>query len=657
MAENLTRQILREHLVDGELDPGAAIALRIDQTLLQDATGTMACMQYEQLGVPRVQVDRAVQYVDHNVIQLDYKNPDDHRMLQALARKHGIDYSRPGNGICHYVHIERYAKPGGILVGADSHTTTSGALGMIAIGAGGLDVAVAMGGYPYEIACPEVVEVRLENTLGRPWVQAKDIILELLRRLSVSGGKNKIFEFTGPGTADLTIPERGTIANMIAELGATSAVFPPDDQTRDWLGLQRREGDFSELAPEEGASYDDRVEIDLAELVPLVAKPQNPDNVVPVEEVAGTRVEQVCMGSSVNSGYADLAIAGAVLADRDGQLVSDRCTATATPGSRQILVAIAESGVYRQLVEGGVRMLEPVCGPCVGMGQAPPSDANSLRTFNRNFPGRSGTPEDSVYLCSPAVAAISLLHGEIRDPREYGDPPEMLPMPELKPYVDDVHIFPPASEDEAEGIEVPRGPNIKTPPEHTPLEDSVQARIATVQPDNISTGDLAPDGVVVMSYRSNIPAIAEFTFQHRDPEFRKRMKEWGEGFIVGGHNYGQGSSREHAALAPLQLGVNAVFAKSFARIHRRNLVAQGILALTFRDESDYDRAEVGQTWSLPNIKQELENGSDTITVRIEDGGDEFEVSHDFADKEREILIEGGLLHYLQERGKQVGATA
>src|SRR5918998_1093787 len=490
MAENLTRQILKEHL-----------------------------------DVPRVKVERAVQYVDHNVIQLDFKNPDDHRMLQALCRRYGIHYSRPGNGICHYVHIERYARPGGILVGADSHTTTSGALGMIAIGAGGLDVAVAMAGHPYEIACPEVVEVHLDNTLDRPWVQAKDVILELLRRLTVRGGKNKVFEFTGPGTADLSVPERGTIANMIAELGATSAVFPPDENTREWLRRQEREDDFEEMGPEEGCEYDDRVEIDLAELGPLIAKPQNPDNVVPVEEVAGTPVEQVCMGSSVNSAYIDLALPGAILADGDGQQVSERCTATATPGSRQILVAIAESAVYRQLVEGGIRMLEPVCGPCVGMGQAPPSHANSR------------------------------------------------------------HIFPPAPEDEADRVEVPRGPNIKTPLEHEPLEEEVKAKIATVQPDNISTGDLAPDGVIVMSYRSNIPAIAEFTFQHRDKDFRKRMQEWGAGFIVGGHNYGQGSSREHAALAPLQLGVRAVFAKSFARIHRRNLVAQGILALTFKDQA------------------------------------------------------------------------
>src|ERR687889_942288 len=579
VAENLTRKILEEHLVEGDLVPGRPIGIRVDQTLLQDATGTMAFMQFEQLDVPRVAVDRAVQYIDHNVVALDFKNPDDHRMLQAYCRRYGAHFSRPGNGISHYVSLERFARPGDILIGADSHTTTSGALGMIAIGAGGLDVAVAMAGHPYEIACPEVVEVWLEGTLQRPWVQAKDIILELLRRLTASGGKNKVFEFTGPGTADLSIPERGTIANMIAELGATSAVFPPDEQTREWLRIQEREDDFSDLRPDDGCEYDDRVEIDLVALGPLVAKPHNPDNVVPVEEVAGTPVAQVCMGSSVNSGYADLALPGAILADRGGQIVHPKVAATATPGSRQILAAIAESGVYRQLVEGGVRMLEPVCGPCVGMGQAPPSDSNSLRTFNRNFPGRSGTPSDSVYLCSPAIAAVSLLGGRIPDPREDGDPPQLQPAPELEPYVDDRHIFAPAPAEEADAIEIPRGPNIKTPPEHEPLEEALSARIATVQPDNISTGDLAPDGVIVMSFRSNIPAIAEFTLQHRDPEFRKRMEEWGSDFIVGGHNYGQGSSREHAALAPLQLGVKAVFAKSFARIHRRNLVAQGILAL------------------------------------------------------------------------------
>ncbi len=653
MAENLTRQILKEHLADGELKPGSPISLRIDQALLQDATGTMALMQFEELGVPRVKVERAVQYVDHNVVQLDFKNPDDHRMLQALARKYGLHFSRPGNGISHYIHMERFGKPGQTMVGADSHTTQAGCLGMIAIGAGGLDVAVVLGGHPYEVSCPEVVEVHLDGKLNRPWVQAKDIILELLRRLSASGGKNKVFEFTGEGTHDLSIPERATIANMIADLGGTSGVFPPDETTREWLERQDRSDDFSELTPDKDAEYDDRVEIDLAELGPLVAKPHNPDNVVPVEEVAGTEIAQVCIGSSVNSGYNDLALPGAVLADRDGQIVHPSIAATATPGSRQILTAIAESGVYRQLSDGGVRMLEPVCGPCVGMGQAPPSGANSLRTFNRNFPGRSGTPEDSVFLCSPAVAAISLLSGKIEDPREYGDPPELLPMPDLRPYVEDVHIFAPADETEAEKVEIPRGPNIKRPPEHEPIGDSIEAKVATIQPDDISTGDLAPDGVEVMAYRSNVPAIAEFTFRHRDPEFRKRLKEWGSGFIVAGHNYGQGSSREHAALAPLHLGVKAVIAKSFARIHRRNLIAQGILALIFSDESDYDRAEVGQTWTLPSIRQELSDGADTITARIEDGGEELALSHDFSEHEREILIAGGLLSYLR-RGDDRG---
>jgi len=597
-------------------------------------------------------VKRAVQYVDHNVVQLDFKNPDDHRFLQAMCRRYGAHYSRAGNGISHYISLERFARPGEIMVGADSHTTTSGALGMIAIGAGGLDVAVAMAGYPYEIACPEVVEVRLEGQLARPWVQAKDVILELLRRLSASGGKNKVFEFTGPGTADLSIPERGTIANMIAELGATAAVFPSDEKTRDWLEIEQRLDDFAEMAPGDFAEYDDRVEIDLAELGPLVAKPHNPDNVVPVEEVAGTKVEQVCMGSSVNSGYYDLALPGAVLADRGAQVVHPSVAATATPGSRQILTAIAESGVYRQLSEGGVRMLEPVCGPCVGMGMAPPTGANSLRTMNRNFPGRSGTPEDSVYLCSPAVAAVSLLSGEITDPREYGDPPRMLDPPPLRPYVDDVHIFPPADPEEAARIEIPRGPNIKPPPGHEPPPDSLAARIATVQPDDISTGDLAPDGVEVMAYRSNIPAIAEFTFRHRDPEFRKRIAEWGRGFIVGGHNYGQGSSREHAAIAPLHLGVKGVFAKSFARIHRRNLIAQGIVAVTFADEADYDRANVGDTWRLPRLREELESGADEITVEIEGRG-EIKLAADLAPSEREILLAGGLLSYLREHGEQV----
>src|SRR5918994_1141465 len=649
MAENLTRQILAEHLVEGELRPGEEISLRVDQTLTQDATGTMAFMQFEELGMPRVRVELAVQYVDHNVIQLDYKNPDDHRMLQALCAKYGAPYSRVGTGICHYVHVERFAKPDDVLIGADSHTTTSGALGMIAIGAGGLDVAVVMGGHPYAIPCPEVVQVHLSGELPVPWVQSKDVILELLRRLGASGGKNRVFEFTGPGVATMSVPERGTIAKMIAELGATSAVFPSDEQTRDWLRRQGREDDARDLGPDDGCEYDERVEIDLSALGPLVAKPHNPDNVVGVEEVAGLEIAQVCMGSSVNSGYPDLALPGAILAHRGGQEVHPAIDATATPGSRQIQKAIVESGVYAQLLAGGVRMLEPVCGPCVGMGQAPPTNANSLRTFNRNFPGRSGTPKDNVFLCSPAVAAVSLLSGRIEDPREYGEPPELLPMPELKPYLDDRHIFPPPTEAEGERIEISRGPNIKRPPRHEPPPASLSERVATIQGDDISTGDLAPDGVTVMAYRSNVPAIAEFTFQHRDPGFRERITEWGGGFIVAGHNYGQGSSREHAALAPLQLGVTAVFAKSFARIHRRNLVAQGIVALIFRDDADYDRAEVGQTWSLPRLREELV-GADELTVEIEDTGDRFSAAHDFSPEEREILLAGGLLNRLRGNG-------
>ncbi len=649
MAENLTRQILREHLAEGELKAGSAISLHFDQALLQDATGTMALMQFEELGVLRVKPHRAVQYVDHNVVQLDYKNPDDHRMLQALARKHGLHFSRPGNGISHYIHMERFGKPGEMLIGADSHTTQAGCLGMIGIGAGGLDVAVVLGGYPFEIACPEVLEVHLSGRLQRPWVQAKDIILELLRRLSASGGKNKILEFTGPGTSDLSVPERATIANMVADLGGTAGVFPPDGRTREWLEHQERSDDFVELTPDDGAEYDERLEIDLDVLGPLVAKPHNPDNVVPIEEVAGTEIAQVCIGSSVNSGYGDLALPGAILADRDGQLVHPSLSATATPGSRQILMAIAESGVYRQLAAGGVRMLEPVCGPCVGMGQAPPSEANSLRTFNRNFPGRSGTPKDSVFLCSPAVAAVSLLSATISDPREYGDAPELLPMPELRPYVEDVHIFAPADEKDAEKIDIPRGPNIKRPPKHEPLGSALEARVATVQPDDISTGDLAPDGVEVMAYRSNVPAIAEFTLRHRDPDFRKRLKEWGSGLIVAGHNYGQGSSREHAALAPLHLGVKAVIAKSFARIHRRNLVAQGIVALTFAEEDDYDRAEVGQTWEFTQLEEELSADAGTVSARIKDTGTELTLAHDFSPTERQILLSGGLLAYLRNR--------
>src|SRR5213596_1575825 len=467
---SLARTILEDHLERGELVPGQEIGLRVDQTLAQDATGTMACMQFELFEVDRVQVDTAVVYVDHNILQIDFKHPDDHRFLHAMSARYGAWFSRPGNGICHYVHCERFAVPGKTLIGADSHTTQSGSAGMVAIGAGGLDVAVCMAGHPFELPCPKVVGVFLENDLQRPWIQAKDVILELLRRRGVRGGRGAIFEFTGPGVSTLSYTERGTIANMIAELGATGAVFPADDETRAWLAEQQREDDFTALETGDTGDFDEEEHVDLAALVPLVAKPSSPGNVVPVEDLVGTPIEQVCIGSSVNSSYADLAVCGSVLR---GQRISEKLvSATETPGSRQILDQITRSGTYVDLLMAGVRMLEPACGPCVGMGQAPPSGSNSLRTFNRNFPGRSGTADDNVYLCSPAVAAISMLRGEIADPREL-TVPELPERPAARPEVVQKHVLEPAPEDEAATIEVPRGPNIFPPPEQKPLPNEL----------------------------------------------------------------------------------------------------------------------------------------------------------------------------------------
>jgi aconitate hydratase len=641
---SLASTILEEHLVRGELVPGTEIGLRVDQVLAQDATGTMAMMQFELFEVERVQVETAVVYVDHNILQIDFKNPDDHRFLQAMAAKYGAWFSRPGNGICHYVHCERFAAPGKTLIGADSHTTQSGSCAMIAIGAGGLDVAVCMAGHPFELPCPKIVGVHLENELARPWIQAKDVILELLRRRGVRGGRGCVFEFFGPGVATLSCTERGTIANMIAELGATGAVFPSDAQTRVWLEEQGRPDDYVELPAGVQGDFDEEEEIDLAALVPLVAKPSSPGNVVPVEEVVGTELAQVCIGSSVNSSYEDLALVGSVL--RGGRISDRLVSSTATPGSRQILDQITRSGTYVDLLTAGVRMLEPACGPCVGMGQAPPSGAASLRTFNRNFPGRSGTADDQVYLCSPAVAAAAMLTGVVSDPRELPDV-EVPSRPAARPEVVQKHILEPAPAEEAAGIEIPRGPNIKPPPVHQPLPDELELRVLIVAPDDISTGDLSPDGATVMAYRSNVPAIAEFTFQHRDKEFPRRAKEWGGGFIVAGHNYGQGSSREHAALAPLQLGVRAVIAKSFARIHRRNLIAQGIVPLLFKDESDYDKAALGQTWRISGLHG-IAHGEDELDCEIREDGT-IVLTHDLLPREREIVVAGGLIRYLREQ--------
>jgi predicted aconitate hydratase len=640
---SLARRILEEHIVRGELVPGQEIGISVDQALAQDATGTMAMMQFELFGHERVEVETAVVYVDHNILQIDFKNPDDHRFLQAMAARYGAWFSRPGNGICHYVHCERFAAPGKTLIGADSHTTQSGSCAMIAIGAGGLDVAVCMAGHPFELPCPKIVGVFLENELDRPWIQAKDVILELLRRRGVRGGRGCLFEFTGPGVATLSYTERGTIANMIAELGATGGIFPADDETRRALEEQERGDAFVEMPTGETGDFDDEEHIDLAALVPLVAKPSSPGNVVPVDELVGTELAQVCIGSSVNSSYEDLAVCGAVL--RGNQISEKLISATATPGSREILDQITQSGTYVDLLSAGVRMLEPACGPCVGMGQAPPSGSNSLRTFNRNFPGRSGTADDQVYLCSPAVAAASMLEGVIADPRKL-PVPELPERPPARPAVVQAHILEPAPAEEAASIEIPRGPNIKPPPEQKELPDTLELRVLIVAPDDISTGDLSPDGATVMAFRSNVPAIAEFTFQHRDKEFPRRAKEWGGGFIVAGHNYGQGSSREHAALAPAQLGVRAVIAKSFARIHRRNLIAQGIVPLLFSDEADYDKAELGQMWRISGLR-EIGEGEDDVPAEIEGVG-EITLTHDLLPREREIVVAGGLIRYLSE---------
>ncbi|HST03682.1 MAG TPA: aconitate hydratase [Chloroflexia bacterium] len=651
MADNVTTKIIKSHLMGGDLVPGQEIALRVDQTLLQDATGTMASLQFEELGIQRVSVPLAVQYVDHNMIALDFKNPDDHRFLQSFAARYGLHFSHPGNGISHYVHLERFGKPGAVMVGADSHTTTAGALAMIAIGAGGLDVAVCMSGQAFEFESPLIVGVELRGHLS-PWVQAKDVILELLRRRGVRNGLGRIFEFYGEGVATLNVTQRGTICNMIVEMGATTGLFPSDEQTREWLEFQQRPGDWTELVADEGATYDEYELIELDKLEPLIAKPSSPGNVVPVREVAGIPAAQVCVGSSVNSGYQDLAIVAAVLRDKS---VAESVVMTVTPGSRQILSTLTRSGIYNDLMVAGGRMLEPACGPCVGMGQAPPSGAASVRTFNRNFPGRSGTQNDQVYLCSPATAAATALYGVITDPRDLGVEEPTFPPPVFDPAAGARQITPPIPAEEARSIVISRGPNIKPPPAETPLSESLEGCVLIVVGDDISTGDLSPDGAEVMAFRSNVAAMSKFVFRRIDPDFASRAQEWGGGFIVGGHNYGQGSSREHAALAPKQLGVRAVIARSFARIHRRNLIAQGIPPLSFVDDAGYDLACQGDRWEIPGIREALANGREEITVRIAERGVEFKLQLHFSPREREVLLSGGLLAHIREGGGNLSA--
>jgi aconitate hydratase len=636
---NLTRKLLGDHLLEGDLVPGEEMDLTVDQILIEDATGSMTALQLEALGADSVAVPLAVMYVDHNVLQIDDKNMDEHRFLQSFSSHYGIQYSRPGNGISHYVHLERFARPGELLVGADSHSTMAGAVGMFAVGAGGLDVAMA--GYGFSLECPKVVGVELRGELPS-WVQSKDIILELLRRYGVRGGVGRVFEFTGDGVSTLSVTDRGTICNMITELGATAAVFPSDAQTSEWLAAQRREEHYVPLAADPAASYDENEVIELLQLEPLIAEPSSPGNVVPVREVAGTQTVQVCVGSSVNSSYEDLATAAAVLREN---IVHPRIEMTVTPGSRQILDTISKSGVYQDLVAAGARMLEPVCGPCIGVGQAPSAGVPSVRTFNRNFPGRSGTNGDEVYLCSPATAAATALKGEISDPRELGEPPTIAPAPS-DPNMDDRQILDPPPPEEARNVEIVRGPNIVPPPEGRPLPEELEGRIVIVIEDDVSTGDMAPDGALGMSLWSNIPECAKYMFRRQDPEFHDRALEWGGGFIVGGHNYGQGSSREHAALAPLHLGIRAVIARSFARIHRRNLISQSILPLLFREEDDYERVSRGDTWKIEGVRESIAVGEQTLVVHTDDGT-KIELEIRLSPREREVLLAGGTLKFLR----------
>jgi aconitate hydratase len=623
----VTERIISDHLV-GESDE--QVELRIDQILLEDATGTMACLQFEGFGLERVQVP-TVSYVDHNVLQFDDKNPQDHAYLRSWAARYGALYSRPGNGISHYLHLERFARPGGVLVGADSHTTMAGALGMLAVGAGATEVALAMAGRPYVVERPHLIGVELRGRL-RPWVQSKDVVLELLRRRGVRGGFGCIFEFFGEAVGTLTATDRGTICNMVMETGATTGIFPSDEQTRLWLRAQGREDEFVELAAEPGAAYDELETIELDELEPLIALPSSPGNVVPVAEASGTPARQVCVGSSVNSSYEDVAVIAAVLR---GHILPPELDLTVSPGSRQILDMLVRGGVYADLLGAGARILEPACGPCIGIGQAPAAGAVSVRTFNRNFPGRSGTRDDRVYLCSPATAAATALHGVITDPRELGTPPELV-APEPDPSADDRQIVHPPANGRA--VQLEKGRNIVPPPPVPALPERIEGRVLIVVPDDVSTGDMAPDGALGVALWSNIPACARYMFSRFDPEFPARAAEWGGGIVVGGHNYGQGSSREQAAFAALHLGVRAVVAKSFARIHRTNLIAQAILPLVFADEDHYEQIELGQPWAIP-----VDLDADVLEAETPYGPVRLEQR--LSSRERALLRAGGLLAY------------
>ena len=641
MGYTIAQKIIKNHLLSGEMTVGSEIGLRIDQTLTQDATGTMAYLEFEAMGVPRVKTEKSVAYIDHNTLQTGFENADDHRFIQTVAKKHGIYFSRPGNGICHQVHLERFGIPGKTLIGSDSHTPTGGGIGMLAMGAGGLDVAVAMGGGAYYINMPKMVKINLTGRL-QPWVSAKDVILEMLRRLTVKGGVGKIIEYAGEGVKTLTVPMRATITNMGAELGATTSIFPSDEVTREFLKAQGREQDYTPLASDADAVYDETLDIDLSKLAPMAACPHSPDNVKTIEEIGPRKIDQVCIGSCTNSSYLDLMRVASIL---KGKTVHPDVSLSIAPGSKQVYNMLAQNGALADLIAAGARILECACGPCIGMGQSPNSKGISLRTFNRNFEGRSGTADGQIYLVSPETAAVSALTGVFTDPRTLGAEVE-IPQPEHF-LINDNMVVAPASEEEAASVEVLRGPNIKEFPATKALEDTIQAKALLKVGDNISTDHIMPAGAKILPYRSNIPYLSNFCFTVCDKEFPERCRQEGKGIVIGGSNYGQGSSREHAALVPLYLGVKAVIVKSFARIHCANLANAGILPLVFKDESVYGKIDQMDELEITNLREAIQKGG-AITVKDVTKGFTFETEAVLTQRQRDIVLDGGLLNYTRE---------
>lgn len=642
---NIARKIIESHLVSGKMIAGSEISIRIDQTLTQDSTGTMAYLQFEAMGIPQVKTKKSVAYIDHNMLQAGFENADDHKYIQTVTSKHGIYFSRPGNGICHQVQLERFGAPGMTLLGSDSHTPTGGGIGMLAIGAGGLDVAVAMGGGPYYLIMPKICKVNLIGKL-QPWVTAKDIILAVLRKMTVKGGVGKIMEYGGPGVASLSVPQRATITNMGAELGATTSIFPSDEVTRAFLKAQGREEQWVELKADADAEYDEEITIDLSELEPLVAQPHSPDNVTEISKIAGLKVDQVAIGSCTNASYADMMTVAAIL---KGKTVAPGVSLVIAPGSKQVLNMIAKNGALADMVNAGARVLESACGPCIGMGQAPATDAVSLRTFNRNFEGRSGTWSAKVYLLSPEAAAVSAINGVLTDPREYGDVP-VVTMPEQFEVNDNMVIAP---AEDYNSVEVVRGPNIKPFPVNKELPQELTGKALIKVVDNITTDHIMPSNAKLLPYRSNVPYLAEYCLTPCDAGFPARAKEAGGGFIIAGANYGQGSSREHAALAPLQLGIKAVLAKSFARIHMANLMNNGILPLAFANEGDYDGIDQEDVLVLKDIRAQLEGAvaGKNIMVTNQTKGKEIPMVLALSERQKDILLAGGLLNYTKKQNQ------